>query len=97
MGAGPMSGQDVRGGADRFAWVSGLEPATVWREFAGLAALPRPSKGEGLVRAHVLDRLGELGLVARADRVGNVVADCSGAIGGGDRRRRQIQWLPLRH
>ncbi len=70
-----MSGQSVPRGADRVAWVSGLEPANVWREFAGLAALPRRSKEEGLVRAHVLDRLGELGLVARADRAGNVVAD----------------------
>jgi dipeptidase D len=69
----------VPGGADRVGWVSGLEPATVWREFAGLAALPRRSKEEGLVRAHVLDRLGELGLVARADRVGNVVADVPGS------------------
>ena len=67
--------EDVRGGSDRVAWVSGLEPAIVWREFAGLAALPRRSKEEGLVRAHVLDRLGELGLVARTDRAGNVVAD----------------------
>jgi dipeptidase D len=57
------------------AWASGLEPAVVWQEFAALAALPRRSKEEGLVRAHVLDRLGELGLVARADRAGNVVAD----------------------
>ena len=70
-----MSGLDVRGGADRLAWASGLEPTIVWREFAGLAALPRRSKEEGLVRAHVLDRLRELGLVARVDRAGNVVAD----------------------
>ena len=74
-----MSGETVPGRDDRVAWVSGLEPATVWREFARLAALPRRSKEEGLVRAHVLDRLGELGLVARADRVGNVVADVPGS------------------
>jgi dipeptidase D len=70
-----MAGETVSGGADRLAWVSGLEPSIVWREFAGLAALPRRSKEEGIVRAHVLDRLGQLGLVARADRAGNVVAD----------------------
>ena len=74
-----MSGQTVPGGADRVVWVSGLEPATVWREFAELAALPRRSKEEGLVRAHVLERLGKLGLVARADQVGNVVADVPGS------------------
>ena len=70
-----MSGQTGRAAADRAAWVSGLEPAIVWREFAGLAALPRRSKQEGPVRAHVLDRLGKLGLVANVDEAGNVVAD----------------------
>lgn len=74
-----MPGQSVRGGADRAGWARGLEPAIVWREFAGLAAVPRRSKEEGLVRAHVLDRLGEFGLVARADRAGNVVADVPGS------------------
>ena len=74
-----MSGQPVSGGADRESWVSGLEPAIVWREFAGLAALPRRSKEEGLVRAHVLDRLGALGLTPRVDRVGNIVADVPGS------------------
>ncbi len=74
-----MSGQTVRGGTDRDSWVAGLEPAIVWREFAGLAALPRRSKEEGLVRAHVLDRLGALGLTPRVDRVGNIVADLPGS------------------
>ena len=59
----------------------GLEPAIVWREFAGLAALPRRSKEEGLVRAHVLDRLEKLGLDATVDRAGNVVADVPGSPG----------------
>ena len=74
-----MSGQTVRGGADRESWVAGLEPEIVWREFAGLAALPRRSKEEGLVRAHVIDRLGALGLTPTVDRVGNIVADLPGS------------------
>jgi len=74
-----MSEQTVLGGDDRVGWASGLEPAIVWREFAALAALPRRSKEEGLVRAHVLDRLRKLGLVARADRAGNVIADVPGS------------------
>ncbi|HEY5421705.1 MAG TPA: beta-Ala-His dipeptidase [Marmoricola sp.] len=74
-----MSGQTVRGGADRESWVAGLEPEIVWREFAGMAALPRRSKEEGLVRAHVIDRLGALGLTPTVDRVGNIVADLPGS------------------
>jgi dipeptidase D len=70
-----MSEQPVRRGTDRLAWARGLEPAAVWREFAALAALPRRSKQEEVVRAHVLNRFEELGLVARTDEAGNVVAD----------------------
>jgi dipeptidase D len=60
------------------AWASGLEPASVWTEFAALAAVPRPSKREERVRAHVLDRLGLLGLDPSVDAAGNVVADVPG-------------------
>jgi dipeptidase D len=74
-----MSEESVRGGTDRLAWARELEPANVWGEFAALAALPRRSKHEELVRAHVLNRLGELGLVAKADEAGNVVADVPGS------------------
>ena len=70
-----MSNQNVPGEVDRLAWIRGLEPATVWQEFAALAALPRRSKEEGQVRSHVLGRLEALGLAARVDRVGNIVAD----------------------
>ena len=70
-----MSKQTVPGEVDRLAWIHGLEPATVWQEFAALAALPRRSKEEGQVRSHVLGRLESLGLAARVDRVGNIVAD----------------------
>src|SRR4026209_809871 len=64
--------------SDRMAWASGLEPASVWTEFAALAAVPRPSKQEERVRAHVLDRLGLLGLAPSVDAAGNVVADVPG-------------------
>ena len=74
-----MSGQAVEGGADRDSWVAGLEPAIVWHEFAALAAMPRRSKQEALVRAHVVGRLGALGLTPRVDQVGNVIADLPGS------------------
>jgi dipeptidase D len=68
-----MSEQPGRDGRDRLAWARGLEPGAVWQEFAALAALPRRSKREDRVRAHVLTRLEELGLVAETDDAGNVI------------------------
>ena len=65
--------------SDRLAWASGLEPASVWTEFAALAAVPRRSKQEERVRAHVLDRLATLGVDPTVDQAGNVVADIPGA------------------
>ena len=65
--------------SDRLAWASGLEPASVWTEFAALAAVPRRSKQEERVRAHVLDRLATLGVDPNVDQAGNVVADIPGA------------------
>lgn len=74
--------------SDRLTWASGLEPASVWTEFAALAEIPRRSKQEERVRAHVLDRLAALGLDARVDEAGNVVADVPGA---SDRERVVLQ------
>jgi dipeptidase D len=74
-----MAEQPVSSGPARAAWASGLEPAAVWSEFAALAAIPRPSKHEELVRAHVLDRLEALGVAVTVDGAGNVVADVPGA------------------
>jgi dipeptidase D len=73
-----MPEQTARSGPDRLAWAGGLEPASVWTEFAALAAIPRRSKHEELVREHVLDRLAELGLDPTVDRAGNVVAEVPG-------------------
>src|SRR3954468_968292 len=69
----------VQSGPDRLAWANGLEPAAVWQEFAALSAIPRKSKDEERARAHVLERLRGMGLDARADEAGNVVADVPGA------------------
>lgn len=60
---------------DRSAWARDLEPAAVWREFAALTAIPRRSKHEAAVRAHVVGRLAGLGLSARVDATGNVIAE----------------------
>ncbi|RYP81282.1 beta-Ala-His dipeptidase [Nocardioides guangzhouensis] len=76
-----MSEVSAQGGVDRLAWVDGLQPAVVWREFASIAALPRRSKQEAIVRAHVLSRLRQLGVHAITDAAGNVIADVPGKPG----------------
>lgn len=55
--------------------VSSLEPALVWRLFAGIAATPRPSKREGRIREHVCRTVAEHGLSAREEGAGNLVID----------------------
>jgi dipeptidase D len=51
----------------------GLSPAAVWRHFATLCAIPRPSKAEGAVRAAVESWARGRGLVTRVDGVGNLL------------------------
>lgn len=55
--------------------VESLDPSVVWRFFAELAAVPRPSKHEGRIRRHMLDLAARLGLTAREDAVGNIVVE----------------------
>lgn len=55
------------------AVIAGLEPAAVWKYFAGLAAVPRPSKQEQRVAAHVTEVAKARGLSVTADRAGNLV------------------------
>jgi len=57
------------------AGIESLEPTCVWRYFAGIAAVPRPSKHEAQVRDHVRRTAEEHGLKVREDRAGNIVID----------------------
>ncbi|MGE3165236.1 MAG: beta-Ala-His dipeptidase [Planctomycetota bacterium] len=52
-----------------------LSPAPVWRIFAGMSAVPRPSKREEKIRAHIHALAAEHGLVARQDAIGNIVIE----------------------
>lgn len=62
-----------------------LKPAQVWRIFAGIAQVPRPSKKEQRIRDHVRNLATQQGLEVRQDSVGNLVIDvpaspgCQGA------------------
>lgn len=55
--------------------VAGLEPKAVWGFFAGIAGVPRPSKREGRIRAHVRSVAEQLGLKVREDATGNLIID----------------------
>lgn len=61
--------------ADNARAVEGLEPSRVWRFFASIASIPRPSGHERAIRDHVR-RLAEAhGLDVRADGAGNLLLD----------------------
>lgn len=55
------------------ATVADLEPKPVWQFFAGIAAVPRPSKHEERIRAHVRQVAEKLGFAVREDGIGNIV------------------------
>ncbi len=61
--------------------VTDLEPRPIWNFFAGIAAVPRPSKQEERVREHLLRVLAEHKLPARTDAAGNVVAQAPATTG----------------
>jgi dipeptidase D len=53
--------------------IAQLEPTSLWKHFAALNAIPRPSKKEGRVIAFMMDFAASLGLEASCDAVGNVL------------------------
>jgi dipeptidase D len=53
--------------------IEGLKPELLWRYFAEIARIPRPSKHEERIAAYVLATAGELGLPAAQDGRGNIV------------------------
>jgi len=57
------------------AGIETLEPAPVWRLFAGIAAVPRCSKKEERARAHVRGVVEGMGLRVREDAAGNLVIE----------------------
>lgn len=53
--------------------IEGLRPELVWKYFAEISRIPRPSKHEEAMTKYVLDTAKKLGLAAKADSFGNVV------------------------
>ncbi len=54
-------------------WWETLEPSDVWRHFAALLAIPRPSGSEAAVADYVQGQAAAMGLESRRDRAGNVL------------------------
>jgi dipeptidase D len=54
--------------------IAGLKPELLWKYFAAISRIPRGSKNEAAITKYVLGVARQLGLEARADKVGNVVA-----------------------
>ncbi|MDL1892061.1 aminoacyl-histidine dipeptidase [Sphingobacteriales bacterium CHB3] len=53
--------------------IEGLKPELVWKYFAAIAAIPRPSKHEEAMTKYVVETAKKLGLQAKTDKFGNVV------------------------
>jgi dipeptidase D len=61
--------------------IEGLKPELVWKYFAEIAKIPRPSKHEAAMTKYVLDTAKKFGLEAKADKLGNVVVRKSASPG----------------
>ena len=57
--------------------IRALEPNAVWDVFSGLADVPRPSKREEKIQAHVLALAEEQGFEAHRDATGNIFSAVS--------------------
>ncbi len=53
--------------------IEGLKPELVWKYFAEISAIPRPSKHEEKMTKYLLDTAKRMGLQAKSDKFGNVV------------------------
>src|SRR5262249_57516427 len=60
---------------DDRATIESLEPKSVWRIFSGIAAVPRPSKHEERIRAHVKQFAESHRFKVREDRVGDLLIE----------------------
>jgi len=64
-----MSPQNNSGG------IESLEPTAVWRFFAGISSVPRPSKHEEKIRQHIKDVAAENRFEVRQDQAGNLLIE----------------------
>ncbi len=67
--------------ADNLKTVAELSPSLVWRLFAGISNVPRPSKREEHIRKHVREWATSRSLTCRADTVGNMLVQVPASTG----------------
>ncbi len=63
------------------SFVESLLPGEVWRQFARLLAIPRPSGREEQIMQHITETVGRRGLEYHTDQAGNLVARKPGSPG----------------
>lgn len=61
--------------------IEDLEPKLVWEIFRGIASVPRPSKKEQKIRAHVMEWAKRNGLKVREEKIGNLIIEVPGTKG----------------
>ena len=75
----------------RMSEILSLEPKALWKNFAALNSVPRPSKKEEKVRAFIIKFGEDLGLKVETDEVGNVLIKKSAYPGMEDRKTVVMQ------
>lgn len=71
--------------------IAELNPNPLWKHFARLCEIPRPSKHEEKVVAYIIDFCKERGLDVKLDRIGNVIIRKPATPGMEDRKTLALQ------
>lgn len=71
--------------------IAALNPTPLWKHFARLCEIPRPSKHEDKVVAYIVDFARERGLDVKLDQIGNVIIKKPATPGMEDRRTLAMQ------
>ncbi len=71
--------------------ITQLEPQIIWKNFAALSAVPRPSKKEGKVIEFIKNFGENLGLETNVDEIGNVIIKKPATSGMEDRKSIVLQ------
>lgn len=68
-------------GAAQASPLRSLQPRAVWSHFATLCAIPRASRQEAALRAHLMQWAAARGIAARVDEAGNLILNKPGSPG----------------
>ena len=71
--------------------IAELNPVPLWKHFAKLCEIPRPSKHEERVVAYIIDFCNERGLDIKLDQIGNVIIKKPATPGMEDRKTLAMQ------